>query len=206
MSSKEEPYSEAKQKSAGSCALRRHEHAAQVFADDGLPDAHAIVKSMARNELWDRNQIAQGGKMALFLELTGVDDVKQFVNVEQITHLASYSEGGGAFTRIDFDHHHVVEVKETPARHPCQSKAGWRTMSFISPSPSARASPLGGAAALSLVLDRADDRGEDQAARATRNCRRDYAVDTEVAGLCRRNKRWQNQRHDLTEHAAADDA
>ncbi len=60
--------------------------------------------------------------------------------------------------------------------------------------------------ALSLVLDRADDRGEDRAARATRNYLRDYATDTEVAALCRRNKRWQNQRHDLTKYAAADDA
>jgi hypothetical protein len=52
--------------------------------------------------------------MALFLELTGADDVKQFVNVDRITHLARYGDGGGAFTRIDFDHHQVVEVKETP--------------------------------------------------------------------------------------------
>jgi hypothetical protein len=60
--------------------------------------------------------------------------------------------------------------------------------------------------ALSLILDRANDRGEDRAARATRNYLRDYAADTEVAALCRRNNRWQSQRHDLTEHAAADDA
>jgi hypothetical protein len=52
--------------------------------------------------------------MALFLELTGSDDTKQFVNVEQITHMAHYGKGSGAFTRIDFDHNNVVEVKETP--------------------------------------------------------------------------------------------
>ena len=37
-----------------------------------------------------------------------------------------------------------------------------------------------------LVLDRADDRGEDRAARASRNSLRDYPADTEVAALCRR--------------------
>ena len=52
--------------------------------------------------------------MAVFLELTGIDDVKQFVNIEQITHMARYGDGGNAFTRIDFDDHHVVEVRETP--------------------------------------------------------------------------------------------
>jgi hypothetical protein len=52
--------------------------------------------------------------MALFLELTGLGDVKQFVNVEQITHMARHSGDRFDFTKIDFDHHHVVEVKETP--------------------------------------------------------------------------------------------
>jgi hypothetical protein len=52
--------------------------------------------------------------MALFLELTGANDVKQFVNVERITHMARYGDGGDAITRIDFDHNQVVEVKETP--------------------------------------------------------------------------------------------
>ena len=52
--------------------------------------------------------------MAVFFELTGIDDVKQFVNIEQITQMARYGDGGNAFTRIDFDHHQVVEVRETP--------------------------------------------------------------------------------------------
>ena len=54
--------------------------------------------------------------------------------------------------------------------------------------------------ALGLVLDRADDRREDRAARATRDYLRDYAADTKVAGLCRRDERRQIQRHDLTEY------
>jgi hypothetical protein len=60
--------------------------------------------------------------------------------------------------------------------------------------------------ALGLVLDRADDRREDRAARATRDYLRDYAADTKVAGLCRRNERRQSQRDDLAEYATANDA
>jgi len=61
-----------------------------------------------------------------------------------------------------------------------------------------------GVVALALVLDRANDRGQDRPARTARNCLRDNAANAEVAALCRRDNRWQNQCQDLTEYAAAD--
>jgi len=62
---------------------------------------------------------------------------------------------------------------------------------------------LGKAKPLSFVLNGANDRSEDRSTRATSNCMRDYAANAEVARLCSRKNRRQNQTHDLTKYATA---
>jgi hypothetical protein len=51
--------------------------------------------------------------MAMFMSLTGVDNIDQFVNIELVTRMVRFN-GGEGFTAIYFDHENSISVKETP--------------------------------------------------------------------------------------------
>jgi hypothetical protein len=51
--------------------------------------------------------------MALFVKLTGVDNIEQFINLEHVTRMVHFG-GAQPFTRVYFDNENSITVKETP--------------------------------------------------------------------------------------------
>lgn len=62
--------------------------------------------------------------MAVFVKVTGVDNIEQVVNLDQVTRVIHYA-GANPYTTVHFDRENSVAVKETPRQ--ILAQAGFHT-------------------------------------------------------------------------------